>query len=467
MATYTNLGIQQIVTGTEAGTWGIITNTNFDYFDSAIVGYSLVTLTTAGTSGSPNTTAIQVIDYTASAGRSRILEVYSASDLGATAYIQINPNDFAGYYFIKNSLAGNRDLVLFQGTYSAPNSITLTNGASTVIRCDGGGATAIVTRVLDTFQGTKALFATSVGIGTTSPTNALSFGGNSARTIWLERNTTANTAGSNLTVQAGGATTSASDKNGGNLLLSSGTSTGTGTSIITFSTAISGGSSGTSDNAPAERMRINSAGNVGIGTASPDALLSVNGIASFGDGAVATPSITHFGDLDTGFWFPAVNTIAASTNGAEQFRIGSTGQVNIGAAGANNANDIFQIGAASTVLSASTSTSVSGIGLRFTYPNTAQTAQHGILIAVNGGDKGTAYTTTDVFGLLINAYTLGTNQTVTTGTGIQVGAPAGGTTNYGVRINAISSATTNYGVLSSSTIGTGRFNFYEIGRAHV
>jgi hypothetical protein len=78
-----------------------------------------------------------------------------------------------------------------------------------------------------------------------------------------------------------------------------------------------------------ERMRITSAGNVGIGTSSPDALLTVNTIASFGDGAVGTPSIAHKGDLNTGLWFPAADTIAASTSGSERMRITSGGNVGI------------------------------------------------------------------------------------------------------------------------------------------
>lgn len=79
-----------------------------------------------------------------------------------------------------------------------------------------------------------------------------------------------------------------------------------------------------------ERVRISSSGNVGIGTPSPDALLTVNTIASFGDGAVTTPSIAHKGDLNTGFWFPAADVIAASTAGSERVRIDSSGNVGIG-----------------------------------------------------------------------------------------------------------------------------------------
>jgi hypothetical protein len=80
----------------------------------------------------------------------------------------------------------------------------------------------------------------------------------------------------------------------------------------------------------AERMRIDSSGNVGIGTTAPDAKLSVNGVASFGDGTALLPSIANFGDLNTGMWFPAADTIAFSEGGTEVMRINSSGNVGIG-----------------------------------------------------------------------------------------------------------------------------------------
>lgn len=79
-----------------------------------------------------------------------------------------------------------------------------------------------------------------------------------------------------------------------------------------------------------KRIYVDSSGNMGVGTTSPDALLTINTIASFGDGAVTTPSIAHKGDLNTGFWFPAADTIAASTAGSERMRIDSSGNVGIG-----------------------------------------------------------------------------------------------------------------------------------------
>jgi hypothetical protein len=44
-------------------------------------------------------------------------------------------------------------------------------------------------------------------------------------------------------------------------------------------------------------------------------------------GAVGTPSITFTGDLNTGFWSPAADTIAASTAGTKQFELSSSGNL--------------------------------------------------------------------------------------------------------------------------------------------
>jgi hypothetical protein len=49
-----------------------------------------------------------------------------------------------------------------------------------------------------------------------------------------------------------------------------------------------------------------------------------------GLGAVGTPSYTFTGDLNTGMWSPAADTVAFSTNGAERMRVDSTGNVLIG-----------------------------------------------------------------------------------------------------------------------------------------
>jgi hypothetical protein len=150
MATYTNLGIKQITTGDESGTWGDSTNTNFDYFDTAIVGYVSITLASAGTSGSPNT--LNVADFAASNGRNRVIDFVDGGDLGGTVYVQITPNDFEGYYFIRNGLSGNRSILLFQGTYDAARDYEIPNGKNIVVRCSGSGGTSYVYNILENLQ---------------------------------------------------------------------------------------------------------------------------------------------------------------------------------------------------------------------------------------------------------------------------------------------------------------------------
>ena len=121
------------------------------------------------------------------------------------------------------------------------------------------------------------------------------------------------------------------------------TQTGAGNALVVEDSA----------NPDATPFVINASGNVGVGTSSPDAALTVNTVASFGAGAVALPSIAAKGDLDTGIWFPAVNTIAISTAASERFRITSTGNVGIGTSAADAAltvNTVASFGAGAAAL---------------------------------------------------------------------------------------------------------------------
>ena len=53
--------------------------------------------------------------------------------------------------------------------------------------------------------------------------------------------------------------------------------------------------------------------------------LIASGVSTFPAGTAALPAITTTGDTDTGIWFPASNTVAASTSGTEAMRIDSAG----------------------------------------------------------------------------------------------------------------------------------------------
>ena len=63
--------------------------------------------------------------------------------------------------------------------------------------------------------------------------------------------------------------------------------------------------------------------------------LSATGVTTGAAGSAALPAITTTGDTDTGVWFPAANTLAASTAGVEAMRIDSSGNLLVGTTSAS------------------------------------------------------------------------------------------------------------------------------------
>jgi hypothetical protein len=147
-STYTlNNGIELIGTGEQSGTWGDTTNTNLGLLDAALDGQVTITLAAAGSSGSPN--ALPITDGTASNGRNRMVVFADGGDLGATAYVQLTPNDAEKIIYIRNSLSGSRSVILFQGTYNASNDYEVPAGTTAVVYFDGAGAGAVAANVFN------------------------------------------------------------------------------------------------------------------------------------------------------------------------------------------------------------------------------------------------------------------------------------------------------------------------------
>lgn len=146
MATYTtNGGITKIATGDESGTWGNTTNLNFDILDRLTNGVGSITL-----SGTTHT--LTTSDGALSDGQYRVL-VLSGSPSG-TNTITVAPNDSQKFYVVKNN--SGQSAVFSQGSGA---NVTVANGNTAFIYCDGAGSGAAVVDLTATIPTTGSLLA--------------------------------------------------------------------------------------------------------------------------------------------------------------------------------------------------------------------------------------------------------------------------------------------------------------------
>jgi hypothetical protein len=215
----------------------------------------------------------------------------------------------------------------------AKSAIALNYG-NTIFYNDAAATAAVGTDVTPT-ERMRIDSSGNVGIGTTSPrtqTHILGTGqltanitdsGNQGGTLTLSQN-------SNLT-NSGGALLFAALNDSGNYkpqagiksLLSNGVGQGTGS--LAFSIRATSG-----DTALTERMRIDSSGNVGIGTSSPSYKLDVwdtggGNIASFTNGVNADLRINCTSGVT--LLTPSTGTLAFGTSNTERMRIDSSGVI--------------------------------------------------------------------------------------------------------------------------------------------
>ena len=131
MATYTtNGGIKKISTGDESGTWGTSTNTNFDIIDRLTNGVGDITL-----SGTTHT--LTTSDGSTSDGQFHVLKLGGSPS--GTNTITISPNDTKRMYMVQN--ASGQTATFSQGSGA---NVSVSNGKSAIIYCDGAGSGAAV-----------------------------------------------------------------------------------------------------------------------------------------------------------------------------------------------------------------------------------------------------------------------------------------------------------------------------------
>ena len=146
-----------------------------------------------------------------------------------------------------------------RGTLDVGPSGTIWGDGSHLTNLTAGGWTDDGTNVFTTAT------SDNVAIGTTTPISGdkvtisggnLRFKGTAARTIGMNRETTAATAGHNLTIDAGGGVSGGTDLDGGDLILQSGQATGLGQSYVRLRVPSSQTSTGTAESTPVDRVIV-------------------------------------------------------------------------------------------------------------------------------------------------------------------------------------------------------------------
>jgi Chaperone of endosialidase len=199
----------------------------------------------------------------------------------------------------QSSVSGNALMQFINGTTgstAASGAYFGIVGADPTFRVVQQGAAGISF----TTNGALALTLTQtprLGFITNSPSYDFSFDGQSARQIGMERNTTANTAGNGMIHSAGGATSGATNKAGGNLTLLPGVSTGSGTSNVVVQ-AYPGSAGATADNTATTVASFASGATTLTGTLNVSAIANVATTSSLCYNT-GTGLITYDGTLGT------------------------------------------------------------------------------------------------------------------------------------------------------------------------
>ena len=145
----TNIGIEKPATGELSGSWGDVTNFNFDIFDRVTGAADLTAsdLTTDLTIRAASPTSGQSNVQT---GMFSVINIKdSGSDLGGVNVVTIAPNTASKFFVIKNSLSGSRSAMIQQGSGA---TVSIPNGKTDIVFCDGAGSCAAVTAVASSFN---------------------------------------------------------------------------------------------------------------------------------------------------------------------------------------------------------------------------------------------------------------------------------------------------------------------------
>ncbi len=169
----TNFGIEKIGSGEQSGAWGTTTNHNLDLLDRVAsfkaVGLTGTTHTLTVREASPGAGTENLQD-----GMFRVIKFTGA--LGANNTVTVAPNTTTAYFILINATtdsasSGPYSVIISQGSGA---NITIPNGHTAVVFCDGAGSGAAV---VDAFASLYVSDALRIGDGTAEDTKIV-FDGN-------------------------------------------------------------------------------------------------------------------------------------------------------------------------------------------------------------------------------------------------------------------------------------------------
>ena len=331
-STYTGLGVQLMTTGEKAGTWGTLTNTNWNIMEQISGGYIEQSI-----AGGAQTTTLTVNDGTAGATLAHRVIKFTGSITGNQ--IVTIPLDVQTFYFIDNGTTDGSGTPTVQFKYASGSGSSVTWGASDkgnkiiYAAADDGTNPNIVDLGMGdvTLTGTQTLTnktLTSPKIGT----SILDTSGNELALL-----TATGSAVNEFTIAnaAAGAGPTFSSTGGDSNIDINVTPKGTGDVVLSADTVTVG------DAAAAATIRSSGAGTLTVTTGgASDLILSTNngttsgtvtitdaangditltpngtGIVKATDAADATAAVKIAGKET--MWVPATAMYAATTNGAE------------------------------------------------------------------------------------------------------------------------------------------------------